>query len=256
MSLPRVFCEDIITRDSERGFVALSQEALHHLRVRRVRPGEHIALVEGRGIAYEVCLTSYEDEGIGFDFVSGLGTEQMPHLTLFQAVSKGDRMERVLRACTELGVERFVPVLTARCVVRLDNAQKRAAKAQRWSRIVASSAEQAARTSVPEVEEPLSFRDACMRAQELDLVICPYELAEQGSLHDACSSVGPDARIGLFVGPEGGFERSEVEELEELGTHIITLGSTILRTETAGVVASALTLYELGALGAGNRKYP
>ncbi len=186
-----------------------------------------------------------------------------PQVILLQGLAKGDKMETVIRHATEVGVAAFVPLACKRSVVKLD-AKKAAAKTERWRAIAKSAAMQSGQARVPEVAEPVSVREAAAmlgrgdgRARVLGGGARDGESARSRArcaprdLH-----AGADARIAVVVGPEGGLAEEEVQLL--LGCNgrarLVTLGPSILRTETAGIVAPALALYELG--GMGNRPSP
>ena len=251
MSLHRFFVDvrlDLREDTSDRQTVELSHDALGHLRAVRLERGERVVFVDEEGASFETTFLALEGDAVSVCDVHRADLELPYDVTLFQGVSKGDRMDLVMRAGCELGLSGIVPIRTARCVVRLDE-RKAAARAQRWRKIARPAAEQSGRQTVPDIPCPLSFPEALERARGLDVVLCPYEDATSGSVASARAGVDPSARVGLFVGPEGGFALDEVEALSGLGARIVTLGPTILRTETAGVVASALVIYELGGLG-------
>jgi 16S rRNA (uracil1498-N3)-methyltransferase len=228
--------------------IPLAAETSRHMRVCRIEEGEHVVLVDETGAAFEVSFRAFEDSGITISSARRLHVETTYDVTLFQGISKGERMNLVMRACTELGLSAIIPVRTRRCVVRLDE-RKAHGRGDRWRKVVRSAAEQSSRQTLPDVPDPISFEDALRHAQDLDVLICPYEDAVSGSFEDALAGATHATRVGLFVGPEGGFATEEVDALRDLGAWIVSLGPTILRTETAGIVASALALYELGGLG-------
>lgn len=248
MSLHRFFIRQPIDPSGDDIPVPLSADALHHIGVLRIALGEHIVLVDPQGTASEVMLREVGDDDISVRFLDYLPSQEHPHVTLFQAISKGERMDLVFRACTELGVQTIVPVITSRCIVRLEG-DKAHVRGDRWRRIAASSAEQSGRQTLPVIPDPVTLETALRMAAEQDIVICPWEEACDGSIRDVLADSDPDARVALFIGPEGGLEPSEVDLLRGIGAKVVTLGPTILRTETAGIVASTLVLSELGALG-------
>ncbi|MFR7494903.1 MAG: RsmE family RNA methyltransferase [Adlercreutzia sp.] len=184
-------------------------------------------------------------------------------MILLQGLAKGDKMETVIRHATEVGVAAFVPLTCARSIVKLDG-KKAAAKTERWRAIAKNAAMQSGQARVPEVAEPVSVREAAaMLGQATAVLVCWEEAPETASLreavHDALLATctpAADARIAVVVGPEGGLAEEEVRCF--LGCNararLVTLGPSILRTETAGIVAPALVLYELG--GMGNRPSP
>ena len=166
-------------------------------------------------------------------------------LYLFQALPKGDRFENVIQKCVELGVHEIIPVITARTIVKLD--EKRAArKTERWNAISLAAAKQSKRAFVPEVTKPLNWNQALKSAAGLDKILVPYENA-QGIAHtrQVIDEVNPGESVGIFIGPEGGFEEKEIEQLLALGAESITLGHRILRTDTASPAILAMLMLHL-----------
>ena len=185
-------------------------------------------------------------------------SEEGPLVMVLQGLAKGDKMDTVIRQGTELGVAAFVPLECERSVVRLDE-KKAAKRTERWRAIAKSAAMQSGQPRIPEVHGPMTVSDACPLLKEATAVlVCWEEAPATAKLHDAlerallaAGTLRQDARVAVVVGPEGGLAPDEVEAL--LGCNprasLVSLGNSILRTETAGVIAPALVLYELGALG-------
>ncbi len=261
MSLHRFFLEDQILADEadETLSLRLSPDDLKHARVLRLHEGEHIAVVDGSQDYFECEIVSFDgsDLRVRITLREG-GSVGGPHVALFQGLAKGDKLETVIRHATEVGVDAFVPLKCARSVMKID-AKKSAAKAQRWRSIAKSAAMQSGRMSVPEVSEPVGVSKACeMLRGATSVVICWEEAPETETLREAlrfglssCGMPVEDARVAIVVGPEGGLEREEVDQLlaSNSRARLVSLGPVILRTETAGVVAPALVRYELGGLG-------
>ena len=156
-------------------------------------------------------------------------------------------MELIVQKCVELGVYQIIPVAMKRCVVRLDE-KKAAKKAERWNCISESAAKQAGRGIIPEVRPVVDYKRALDLAKELDVVLLPYELAEDMSVtKETIAAISPGQSVGIFIGPEGGFEREEVEQALKIGARSITLGRRILRTETAGLAIIAALMFHLEA---------
>ena len=164
---------------------------------------------------------------------------------LFQGLPKADKMELIIQKAVELGVYEIVPVAAKRCVVKLDD-KKAKKKIERWQQIAESAAKQAGRGVIPEVKDVLSFKEALKYAKDLDVVLIPYELAEgMKETKQLISEIKPGQSVGIFIGPEGGFERAEVEQAMEAGAKPITLGRRILRTETAGLTILSVLMFQL-----------
>ena len=164
---------------------------------------------------------------------------------MFQGLPKSDKMDLIIQKCVELGVFRVVPVTTKRTVVKLD-AKKEESRRKRWTAVSESAAKQSGRGIIPEISGVQSFREAVEEAGELDVCLIPYEKAENmARTREILSGIPAGASIGVFIGPEGGFEEEEVREAMEAGARPITLGRRILRTETAGMAVLAMLGYLL-----------
>ena len=258
MSLPRFFLENqVLAAETEAVFpLRLEADDAKHARVLRLAAGEHIAVIDADQDYFECEIVDFADE---LPLVSIArhedASEAGPQVILLQGLAKGDKMETVIRHATEVGVAAFVPLACTRSIVKLD-AKKAAAKTERWRAIAKSAAMQSGQARVPEVAEPVSVREAAaMLGQATAVLVCWEEAPETASLREAVH----DALLATctpVVGPEGGLAEEEVQLL--LGCNgrarLVTLGPSILRTETAGIVAPALALYELG--GMGNRPSP
>lgn len=164
---------------------------------------------------------------------------------LFQALPKGDKMELIIQKAVELGVYQVIPVETKNCVVKLDD-KKKAAKIKRWQAIAESAAKQSKRLQIPKIHEVMRFADAVSYAQTLDVCVIPYELAEDMQhTREILGRIQPGQSIGIFIGPEGGFDRGEVQTALDEQIEPITLGRRILRTETAGLAILSILMYLL-----------
>ena len=154
-------------------------------------------------------------------------------------------MELIIKKAVELGVYEVIPVGTNRAVVKLDE-KKAAKKTERWNAIALSAAKQCGRSIIPQVTQVKSFGAALEYAAGLDIVLIPYELAKgMEETKRLISSVEPGQSIGIFIGPEGGFEEEEIEKAVNMGALPITLGRRILRTETAGLTILSILMYHL-----------
>lgn len=262
MSLHHFFLDgQVLELEAESCFaLRLSPEDAKHARVLRLEPGEHLSVVDAAHDYFE-CEVVSTDGDIVVRIAQKLDApEDGPTVVLAQGLAKGDKMDDIVRHATEVGVSGFVPLACSRSVVKFD-AKKAAAKTQRWQTIARSAAMQAGRTLVPEVSEPVSIAQAADLFAEATAVLvcweeCPATSTIASALGSAFEECGVrdvrDARIVVVVGPEGGLSASEVEALTA-GRRAwpVTLGPSILRTETAGVVAPALVLYECGGMGRG-----
>jgi len=251
MALPRFFLADAI---AEARPLPLTAADVHHLRdVLRMSAGEHLIAVDPAGRSFEVCLTSV---GVTVDgwVVCEIATPQLPHVVLVQGVCKGEKMDLIVRQTAELGVGRVVPLLTSRVVVKLD-AAKTAARCERWQRVAQAAAEQSGQSRVAQVAAPCDIVGLQAALADAAHTLVCWEDAHEAGIGETLRSVNASAEdtVAVVVGPEGGFSADEVDSLTRMGAHAVSLGQTILRTETAGTVACALTLYELGGLGGTGR---
>jgi 16S rRNA (uracil1498-N3)-methyltransferase len=161
-------------------------------------------------------------------------------------------MELTIQKATELGVDEIWPVVAERCVVRLDE-ERAGRRTERWRRIAEEAAKQSQRSDVPRVREMMTMEGLAEEAGRFDVVLVPWEEASPaafgiGAALDAAGATA-DSSVLLLIGPEGGLSEGEVAEMEAVGGTVVTMGGTVLRTETAAIVAVALAEYELGALG-------
>ena len=258
MSIPRFFMKDELPQ-GEIVTLPFSAKETHHIAVRRIEIGEHIAACAPGGKCWEVEITSLDGGEVKGRCIATMPVEHLPNLTLVQGVSKGDRMGQTIRQTTELGIQRIIPFLSERTIVRLA-VDERGRKGSRWRRIALSAAKQSGRNILPIVDDPTTIADICAELADFDRVVIAWEDADTTSdgtplsITDALEGCDIDSSVALVIGPEGGLTASEVEVFKKLGdfVKIVTLGHLILRTETAGTVATALCMYELGGLGSHN----
>lgn len=261
MSLPRFFLENqVLGAEGEEVFpLRLAADDAKHAKVLRLAPGEHVAVIDAASDYFECEIVEFSDALPLVRIARHEGfAEEGPQVILLQGLAKGDKMETVIRHATEVGVAAFVPLACARSIVKLDG-KKGVAKAERWRAIAKSAAMQSGQPAIPEVSEPVSLREACeMLGGATAVLVCWEEAPDSANLREAVQGAlaethapAADARIAVVVGPEGGLAPEEVDALLSCNprARLVTLGPSILRTETAGIVAPALVLYELGGMG-------
>ncbi|MDD5628265.1 MAG: RsmE family RNA methyltransferase [Elusimicrobia bacterium] len=255
----------------EKTFRLTGPEAFHITKVLRYQPGQSLVLFDGKGGRFEAVIQAIEKDGSVSGALTGTlhGTEERKpaEIRLYQGLLKASHWDWVLEKGTELGVAAFIPVTTPRTVVLLHEAERVKAKAERWGRVVMAAAKQCGRADLPEVLEPVQFRDsvkACLRQPEDEaapktrsLTLLAWEGLNGAtacetirlSLREADQSRGAEKiTVNLFIGPEGGFTEEEVELAESLDAVIFGLGPRTLRAETAAVAAVSLIQYEFGSL--------
>ncbi|MDE7260403.1 MAG: 16S rRNA (uracil(1498)-N(3))-methyltransferase [Lachnospiraceae bacterium] len=242
----RFFVEPSQIQDKR--IVITGRDVNHIKNVLRMKIGEEIAVSNGiDSREYRCGIEEYtEDEVIcTLRFIKEDGVELPSKIYLFQGLPKVDKMELVIQKAVELGVYEVIPVAAKRCVVKLDD-KKAAAKVSRWQGIAEAAAKQSKRSVIPAVHAVMSMGEAIAYAKDMDVRLIPYELAEDMSHTKALiEAVSAGSSIAVFIGPEGGFEESEVQAAVSAGIEPITLGRRILRTETAGMTVLSWLMYQL-----------
>ena len=219
----------------------------HMKNVLRMKLPEKAEISDGESRTYLCEVEAYEEDVAVLHILEEMeaDTEPASKLYLFQGLPKSDKMELIVQKAVELGVYQVIPVAMKRSVVRLDD-KKAAKKADRWNSIAESAAKQAGRSRIPEVTMPLSYNEALKMAEELDVTLLPYELAGGMEVtREVIRQIKSGQSVGIFIGPEGGFEPEEVDAAVSMGAKVITLGRRILRTETAGLATLAVLMFEL-----------
>lgn len=219
----------------------------HIKNVLRMKVGEELEISDGNNKKYlcEIISMSSDEVCASIKEALKVDTELPSKIYLFQGLPKSDKMELIVQKAVELGVYEIIPVATKRAVVKLDE-KKASKKIERWQAIAESGAKQSGRNVIPEVKKVMAFKEAVQYAKTLDVLLVPYELAEgMNETKSLISAIKPGQSVGFFIGPEGGFETSEVEYAIENGAKAITLGRRILRTETAGLTTLSILMYHL-----------
>lgn len=210
--------------------------------------GEEIAVsngVDGREYRCEVAQFLSDEVVCKLRFIKENDVELPAQVYLFQGLPKADKMELIIQKAVELGVYSVIPVATRRSIVKLDD-KKAAAKQNRWQGIAEAAAKQSKRKIIPKIEKVMSFAEALEMAKELEVRLIPYELAEDMShTKEIIERIREGQKIAIFIGPEGGFDDTEIALASEVGVEPITLGKRILRTETAGMTVLAWLMYHL-----------
>lgn len=222
----------------------------HQLRaVLRLAPGDGILLLDDNGFAYPTQIERLDRQGafgVVLEKVSA-GGEPPIHLSLYLCALKADKFEWVLQKGVEIGVSRFVPVISSRTIVR--PAEKIVRRYERWRAIIREAAEQCGRGRLPRLAEPLGWKEAVSEGGGLRLM--PWESVEENavSLGAALGKAESESVCSLLIGPEGGIDPQEAAAATDAGWQAVTLGPRILRAETAALVAAGLILHRLGDLG-------
>lgn len=227
------------------------EDVKHIYKVLRVKLGEKVVVnnLESEEFLGEVEEVNKQEVSIKILEKLDVNNESNLNITLFQGMPKAAKMDLIVQKCVELGVSEIIPTITDRVDVKLKGEFK---KLDRLNKIALEACKQSKRTVIPEVLEPMDFKGVLEKIDELDLMVIPYENATGYGIRAMVNSIENKysiKNVGIMVGPEGGFEESEIEALKEKGAHIVTLGPRILRTETAGFTCISLIQYELGDLG-------
>ena len=215
------------------------EEAAHITRVLRMREGDTLIACDGAKTDYVCRISTVDKKEVTAKIEETKENEAEPgvHITLYQGIPKGAKLDYIVQKCVEIGACKIVPVKTARVVKGGD------VKRERLSRIAFEAAKQSGRGIVPEVGETLSFEAAIEEAKSAALVLFPYECEKECSLKRALRGKTPET-VSIFIGPEGGFSDEEAETARHAGFAVVSLGTRILRTETAGAVTCGNILYE------------
>lgn len=213
--------------------VLTGDDARHIGRVLRMEKGDKVTVCDKEGTDYHCEIESITKEDVTLSVIKSEPCPAEPgvKITLYQCIPKAGKMDSIIQKATELGVYEIVPVLSERCVAKGE-------KPERWQKIAYEAAKQCKRGVIPKVRNTLSFSEAICEMREKDLAFMPYEEAKDGKI-----SYSGEKTAGFIIGPEGGFDKKEVDEAIEAGIRICTLGKRILRTETAGSAVLSVLAY-------------
>jgi len=236
----RRFIADEVSGDRA---VLTGAHADHLARVLRARVGQDFDIATDRAVR-RGRITDVGEGRVVFELGEAVPAADLPEITLLLAIFKFDRMEWAIEKCTELGVSRIVPVIARRTDSHLAAASLK--RADRWQRIVRQASEQSRRAAPPEVAPPTKLSDLADRSDALRIVLAESE--RQTLLHDVLNTEAAYQRVILAIGPEGGWTEGELKFFQDAGWVSVSLGSTILRAETAAIAATAVVASFLTAL--------
>lgn len=218
----------------------------HMIKVMRLKEGDRVDVSDSAQWEYETEIDQITDDEVLLKILDKQSFAREPEVrvTLFQGVPKAGKMETIIQKCVELGVYSITPVFMERTVVvEKGNFGK---KLDRWQKVSDEAVKQCKRGIIPEISNQLRFKEMVSQLEDFDLVLFPYENESSYSIKDCLRNLtSKPATIAIIIGPEGGFADYEAELLDEAGAVRVTLGKTILRTETAGMATLAMTMYEL-----------
>lgn len=218
----------------------------HMIRVMRLNIGDNVDVSDGAEWEYSTVIDEISEDEVLLKIIDKQKFAREPEtlVTLFQGVPKGTKMETIIQKCVELGVYEITPVFMDRTVVvEKGNFGK---KLDRWQKISDEAVKQCKRGVIPEINDQIKFKEMIPGLADFDLILFPYENESNFSIKDCLRGLTEKPKtIAIIIGPEGGFSDSEASLLDDAGAVRVTLGKTILRTETAGMAALAMTMYEL-----------
>lgn len=231
------------------GDTARLDDATAHqiIKVLRLKEGDIINLLDGRGNLYDAKISSTEKNNTTAKIISKYLCKNEPnlHMTLAICLPKGDKIEVIIQKCVELGISRIIAVQSERTISRLDDA-KAADKVSRWRRIAAEASEQCGRGIIPKVDGIIKFCDLEDIIKNTEFSIIAWEEEQTVSIKKILQNAENGIKSALLIiGPEGGLSENEVQLAKDAGATCVSLGKRVLRSETAAITASAVIMYEL-----------
>ncbi|NLG33366.1 MAG: 16S rRNA (uracil(1498)-N(3))-methyltransferase [Syntrophomonadaceae bacterium] len=225
------------------------QQSRHVEKVLRLKVGDGLILFDGSGKEYESVISGRGKDGLIIDIkkIYRKNLEPPIKLTLFQGIAKGNKMDTIIQKAVEIGVHKVCPIITDHTMVNLQG-DKLLAKVERWQVIATEACKQCGRNEVPVINAVQTFPQA-LAAVEGRYCLLLYEKGVHGLKQVLKENPGMEGEVSLIIGPEGGFSVSEVDQAREKGVAIARLGPRILRSETAGLVAISIIMYEYGDIG-------
>ena len=210
-----------------------------------MKPGDLLEISDGDAWEYEGEILHIDDDQVEVKIVDKQKFAREPEIdiTLYQGVPKSGKMELIVQKNVELGVKKIVPTFMDRTVVSgMDKYKK---KVERYNSIAMEAAKQCRRGIIPNVADPITFKNMVNELEEYNLIIFPYENENNFTIKNLLQELDEKPKkVAIIIGPEGGFSNSEVAILREKDIESVTLGNTILRTETAGIATVAMLMYQ------------
>ncbi|NMD37241.1 MAG: 16S rRNA (uracil(1498)-N(3))-methyltransferase [Christensenellaceae bacterium] len=211
------------------------EESYHAIKVLRLKIGDTVEVLDGSNI-YSCKIKNITNGLLELLVLEKLEpTEPQTKITLFQGIPKGDKLSTIVQKCTEIGVSSFEPIFMSRCDVKPSNIDKKNAK---LNKVAIEAAKQSGRSQIPKVKDFKQLNDIA-DLKEYDLILVPWEEERNISIYDLMRTISPPPKnIAIFIGPEGGIDKTEIDFLTSLGAKTVSLGKRILRTENAGLCAA------------------
>ncbi len=230
---------------SQNSLIITGEDVKHISKVLRMSVGDEITCCDGQGNDYLARIASLGAE-ISCEIVEKKKCDTEPNINviLIQGIPKASKMDYIIQKTTELGIAEIYPCELSRCVSKIDGEKK----IQRWQKISEEAAKQSGRGIVPKIHNPINISQAIEILNSCDVAFVPYECAEEKFLKPLLTSFENPKTVAFMIGPEGGFDKSEIEKLGDIPA--VSLGKRILRTETAGEAVLSMVMYELGDINA------
>lgn len=242
--MPKFFVEKNLIK--ENSAQVIGQDAKHIAKVLRHSPGDEITICDGSGTDYKTEITAISENQIELKILSKSPclAESDVKVTLFQCLPKSHKMDFIIEKATELGASFIVPVVSERCVVKIEDEKKEEKKLLKWQMAADEAAKQCGRGIIPTVKKVKKLEKA-LDGEEFDLLLVCYELEDAVTLKEVMKENLTAKKVGIFIGAEGGFSKAEHKFLVKQGAKSVSLGKRILRTETAGITVISAVMYEL-----------
>lgn len=243
--MPRFF---VSLEDVQGNLINITGNDAYHIKnVLRLRKGSIITVCSLNGIEYTCKIQELNKENVNVVIISEIKSSNEPNIkiTLFQSLPKADKMELIIQKCVELGVHKIVPVYTNRTIVKLNSKSNK--KIDRWNKVSTAAAKQSNRGIIPIIGDIVDFKTAVEESKKYDLSFMPYERENNNTIKNILKGF-KEKNIAIFIGPEGGFSDEEAALAKKNNIETVTLGKRILRTETVGLVAISIIMYEKGEM--------
>ncbi len=240
--MPRFFITEAERKEDK---IVVSGEDFHHIiNVLRYKPNDSICFSDGKKV-YDARISDIQ-KGCFLAEILEIKEEtsgnSQPFIHLYQAIIKGDKMDLVIQKATELGVSKITPIVTKNTVVKMD--EKEESKLLRWQKIANEASTQSERLTRPTIGNVKHFNDAIPESTQNGFSLFCYEREEECSIKEVLKSLN-QKEISIFIGPEGGFSKEEIQLAKDKNIQFVSLGKTILRAETASILAIGLISYEI-----------
>lgn len=229
--------------------IITGEDVRHISNVLRMKVGEELQIGNKQKVeSYIAEIERIEKDKVIAKLIEKCSTNNEPNvdIDLYQGLPKADKMEWIIQKTTEVGVNKIIPVEMTRCIVKLDE-KDAIKKITRWQKVAEGAAKQSKRDKIPVIENKIKLPELKEKIKEYDAFFIAYEEEEKNKLKEELKKIENKEfyKIAVLIGPEGGLEKNEVNDLKKDGAKVVTLGKRILRTETAPIVIVSNILYEL-----------